>query len=61
MARPQIHGYDLVCLAMLPGFRFVSGADEKVVRAFTAPQNFLENFKRLCLSTVKDEEDVGEV
>ncbi|XP_046687231.1 probable elongator complex protein 2 [Homalodisca vitripennis] len=56
IARPQIHGYDLVCLAMLPNFRFVSGADEKVVRAFTAPQNFLENFKRLCLKNTKDVE-----
>ncbi|KAG8303924.1 Elongator subunit elp2 [Homalodisca vitripennis] len=41
---------------MLPNFRFVSGADEKVVRAFTAPQNFLENFKRLCLKNTKDVE-----
>lgn len=45
---------------MLPGFRFVSGADEKVVRAFTAPQNFLENFKRLCLQNLDNEDDSGD-
>uniref|UniRef100_A0A1B6DSR2 Elongator complex protein 2 n=2 Tax=Clastoptera arizonana TaxID=38151 RepID=A0A1B6DSR2_9HEMI len=49
IARPQVHGYDLVCLSVLPGYRFASGADEKVVRSFVAPQNFLDNFKRLCI------------
>uniref|UniRef100_A0A8C9M2E4 Elongator complex protein 2 n=1 Tax=Panthera tigris altaica TaxID=74533 RepID=A0A8C9M2E4_PANTA len=44
IARPQIHGYDLKCLAMISRFQFVSGADEKVLRVFSAPQNFVENF-----------------
>lgn len=30
MARPQIHGYPLQCLAFVHGFGYVSGADEKV-------------------------------
>lgn len=34
IARPQIHGYDLKCLAMINRFQFVSGADEKVLRVF---------------------------
>ncbi|KAK6619878.1 hypothetical protein RUM44_006278 [Polyplax serrata] len=48
IARPQIHGYDLSCLAMLSQYKFASGAEEKVIRAFTAPNNFVENFKRIC-------------
>nr|XP_033785479.1 elongator complex protein 2 isoform X2 [Geotrypetes seraphini] len=44
IARPQIHGYDMQCLAMTERFQFVSGADEKVLRVFAAPRNFVENF-----------------
>uniref|UniRef100_A0A8C9MXG4 Elongator complex protein 2 n=1 Tax=Serinus canaria TaxID=9135 RepID=A0A8C9MXG4_SERCA len=44
IARPQVHGYDLRCLAMIGRFEFVSGADEKVLRVFRAPKNFIENF-----------------
>uniref|UniRef100_A0A5F9CZJ7 Elongator complex protein 2 n=1 Tax=Oryctolagus cuniculus TaxID=9986 RepID=A0A5F9CZJ7_RABIT len=48
IARPQIHGYDLKCLTMINRFQFVSGADEKVLRVFSAPRNFVENF---CIIT----------
>nr|XP_017819436.2 elongator complex protein 2 isoform X5 [Callithrix jacchus] len=44
IARPQIHGYELKCLTMINRFQFVSGADEKVLRVFSAPRNFVENF-----------------
>ncbi|KAM6148695.1 elongator complex protein 2 [Erethizon dorsatum] len=44
IARPQIHGYDLKCLTMINRFQFVSGADEKVLRVFSAPRSFVENF-----------------
>lgn len=44
IARPQIHGYNLKCLALIDRFLFVSGADEKVLRVFSAPRNFVENF-----------------
>ncbi|XP_039592800.1 elongator complex protein 2 isoform X1 [Polypterus senegalus] len=44
ISRPQIHGYDLQCLSIINGFQFVSGADEKVIRVFSAPRNFVENF-----------------
>ena len=30
VARPQIHGYDLQCIAMTTPLQYVSGADEKV-------------------------------
>ncbi|XP_046455686.1 elongator complex protein 2-like isoform X1 [Daphnia pulex] len=48
ISRPQIHGYDLSCIASLGRFRFASGAEEKVIRVFEAPHNFLENFSRIC-------------
>ncbi|BFY99084.1 hypothetical protein BsWGS_02124 [Bradybaena similaris] len=48
IARPQIHGYDLQCLATLGKFSFASGADEKLVRVFKAPRNFISNFCQIC-------------
>ncbi|NXC17397.1 ELP2 protein, partial [Corythaeola cristata] len=47
IARPQVHGYDVRCLAMVGRFQFVSGADEKVLRVFRAPKNFIENFSNI--------------
>uniref|UniRef100_A0A803Y4R4 Elongator complex protein 2 n=1 Tax=Meleagris gallopavo TaxID=9103 RepID=A0A803Y4R4_MELGA len=47
IARPQVHGYDMRCLAMIGRFQFVSGADEKVLRVFCAPKNFIENFSNI--------------
>ncbi|XP_037119720.1 elongator complex protein 2 isoform X2 [Syngnathus acus] len=47
IARPQIHGYDVQCLAVLGRFRFVSGADEKVLRVFQAPRNFMDNLANI--------------
>jgi len=48
VSRPQVHGYDLSCIASLGRFRFASGAEEKIIRIFEAPRNFLENFARIC-------------
>ncbi|KAJ7991784.1 hypothetical protein DPEC_G00287460 [Dallia pectoralis] len=47
ISRPQIHGYDMQCVAMVGRFQFVSGADEKVLRVFRAPRNFVENFAQI--------------
>jgi hypothetical protein len=47
IGRPQIHGYDMTCVAFLDRLRFVSGADEKVVRVFDAPRGFAESLRKL--------------
>ena len=47
MARPQVHGYDMVCLTVLNRFKFVSAGDEKVLRVFEAPRSFAETLKNL--------------
>lgn len=52
IGRPQVHGYDLSCLAMLGPYTFASGAEEKVVRVFTAPTTFQK-----YLSTVASTDD----
>ncbi|KAJ1526983.1 hypothetical protein ONE63_008528 [Megalurothrips usitatus] len=48
LARPQVHGYDIQCLAIISRYQYASGAEEKVVRLFKAPGNFIENFQRIC-------------
>ncbi|KAF2462113.1 WD40-repeat-containing domain protein [Lineolata rhizophorae] len=36
-SRPQIHGYDLNCVDTIGTSRFISGADEKLLRVFDEP------------------------
>ncbi|XP_046737679.1 probable elongator complex protein 2 [Diprion similis] len=47
IGRPQVHGFDMSCLAMLTPYIFASGAEEKVVRTFTAPATFVNYLKKL--------------
>ncbi|XP_024873152.1 probable elongator complex protein 2 [Temnothorax curvispinosus] len=47
IARPQVHGYDMTCLAMLAPHIYASGADEKVVRIFTATFMFRNQLLKL--------------
>ncbi|XP_072365109.1 elongator complex protein 2 isoform X1 [Scyliorhinus torazame] len=54
IARPQIHGFDMQCLAIIGRFQFVSGADEKVLRVFTATRNFVENFSSITCTPLED-------
>lgn len=48
MSRPQVHGYNMSSVAMLSSLSFVSSAEEKVIRVFQAPYNFLENMSQLA-------------
>ncbi|KAF9452492.1 WD40 repeat-like protein [Macrolepiota fuliginosa MF-IS2] len=42
IARPQVHGYDLLDAVFLDPLKFISIADEKVARVFEAPRNFVQ-------------------
>lgn len=45
------------CLAILSRYKFVSGAEEKIVRIFESPLNFVENFHNLCRIPEDDSSD----
>ncbi|KLU88803.1 RNA polymerase II Elongator subunit [Magnaporthiopsis poae ATCC 64411] len=61
MARPQIHGYDLNCIDSLGPSQFVSGADEKLMRVFSAPKAVARLLTRLTGNDViaSDSDDGG--
>ncbi|RKO97632.1 WD40 repeat-like protein [Caulochytrium protostelioides] len=48
ISRPQIHGYNLQCIAPIDRYRFVSGADEKILRTFVMPRTMWHLSRRLC-------------
>ena len=54
IARPQIHGYDMHCLALVSSTKYVSGADEKVLRVFDASKTFVNSFQTLTGSLVSE-------
>lgn len=56
LSRPQVHGYDLVDVAFLDPFKFVSISDEKVARVFEAPRGFVHVVKGLGVSETTSDE-----
>ncbi|KAG6900925.1 hypothetical protein C0993_004362 [Termitomyces sp. T159_Od127] len=56
LSRPQIHGYDLLDVAFIDPVRFVSIADEKVVRVFEAPRNFINISEELGVTKFTESE-----
>ena len=61
LARPQIHGYDLNCIDTLGSSRFISGADEKLLRVFDQPRVIAELLQRLCDINQSSTESMPEV
>ncbi|KIK97989.1 hypothetical protein PAXRUDRAFT_806166 [Paxillus rubicundulus Ve08.2h10] len=57
LARPQVHGYDLVGATWLGPWTFASVADEKVARIFEAPQGFVETAKCLGVRDIMESND----
>jgi len=55
IARPQVHGHNMKCLAMLNRYKFASGAQEKVVRMFAAPKSFYDTFS--IISNIKEDNE----
>ncbi|KAI8390089.1 WD40-repeat-containing domain protein [Blakeslea trispora] len=47
VGRPQVHGYDIKCIAFVHDWQFVSGADEKVLRLFDAPRSCVQSLAQL--------------
>ena len=60
-SRPQIHGYDLNCIDVLSSSRFISGADEKLLRVFNQPKpiaHLLHNLSDFPLPEGDDEKNL---
>lgn len=47
-ARPQIHGYDMICIASLSDTRFISAGDEKILRSFDEPRGVASILNKFC-------------
>lgn len=47
-ARPQIHGYDINAVVDLGKGRFISGAEEKLLRVFDEPKGVAGMLERMC-------------
>ncbi|KAM9930599.1 hypothetical protein OXX80_009330 [Metschnikowia pulcherrima] len=47
-ARPQIHGYDMICADHVTATQFVSGGDEKILRVFEMTQSISALLHRFC-------------
>ncbi|CAB3402994.1 unnamed protein product [Caenorhabditis bovis] len=63
IARPQVHGHDMQCLTMVNPSVFVSGAEEKIFRAFRAPKSFvcsLESISRINAQNIFGDAKIAE-
>ncbi|KAF9482447.1 WD40 repeat-like protein [Pholiota conissans] len=56
IARPQVHGYDLLNVVFIDPLRFASIADEKVLRVFEAPRTFVELAEKLGVANFSAKE-----
>lgn len=56
IARPQVHGYDILDAVFIDSLKFVSIADEKVARVFEAPQSFVNSAENLRVAIFSAEE-----
>ncbi|KAF8913841.1 WD40-repeat-containing domain protein [Gymnopilus junonius] len=56
IARPQIHGYDLLNVVFISPLKFASIADEKVLRVFEAPRTFLDLAEGLGVAKFSEQE-----
>ncbi|CAB4256451.1 similar to Saccharomyces cerevisiae YGR200C ELP2 Subunit of Elongator complex, which is required for modification of wobble nucleosides in tRNA [Maudiozyma barnettii] len=59
-SRPQIHGYDMICVEPISDTRFLSGGDEKIVRSFDEPKGVAELLKKFVHIDVAEESAMPE-
>ncbi|KAK6464150.1 WD40-repeat-containing domain protein [Scheffersomyces coipomensis] len=57
-ARPQIHGYDMICIDNVTNTKFVSGGDEKILRVFEITNSIYKLLKNLCNIDVVPQDQV---
>ena len=55
IARPQVHGYDVLNVVFIDSLKFASISDEKVMRIFDAPRGFVELSERLGVAHFAEE------
>lgn len=56
-ARPQIHGYDMVCMDNITNTKFVSGGDEKILRVFEITNSISSLLKKHCNIDIQANDD----
>ncbi|KAF9055147.1 WD40 repeat-like protein [Hymenopellis radicata] len=56
LARPQVHGFDLLSVCFLDNLKFVSIGDEKVARVFEAPKSFVDVVTTLNVASFDEDE-----
>jgi hypothetical protein len=56
IARPQVHGYDVLNVVFVDHLKFASIADEKVMRIFDAPRSFVELSEKLGVAHFSKEQ-----
>ncbi|CCF59150.1 hypothetical protein KAFR_0G01170 [Kazachstania africana CBS 2517] len=59
-SRPQIHGYDMICIEPMSNKRFVSGGDEKILRSFDEPKGVAQILKQFVNPAITSEENMPE-
>lgn len=56
-ARPQIHGYDMICYDNISPTKFVSGGDEKILRVFEMTKSISKLLQNLCGTQIVEENE----
>ncbi|KAK6349832.1 hypothetical protein TWF696_006098 [Orbilia brochopaga] len=60
-SRPQIHGYDINSIVSLSSTKFVSGAEEKLLRVFGEPRGIAQTLRDMCDIRLADIEALPDV
>lgn len=60
-ARPQIHGYDMICLDNISSTKFVSGGDEKLLRVFEMTHSISNLLHNCCGIDIISDDNQGEL
>ncbi|SCU97410.1 LANO_0E15962g1_1 [Lachancea nothofagi CBS 11611] len=59
-SRPQIHGYDMICVEPISNTRFISGGDEKILRSFDEPKGVAQILNKFADIPIEDESSMPE-